>query len=291
MSILIVASTDPRVGRSLIAAAIAYRMGRDGTPVTLARLSGDDGAAADAATFASLEGIVSPGAPVAPEAILSLGSNVVVEASAGSVAALTDALPGARVLVVGLASSPNIDAPKSALAGTIVTRVCAADVATVTGRAGVLAVLPEDRVLAAPSVEDIAAALNGRWLAEGDNRNTIDRVMIGAVASDAASPYFGNRERTCIVTRYDKTDIQLAALQTDIELLVLTGGGEPSPYLTDRVLGSRPDVAVLLASEGTVDAMRAIEGLYGGSRFDGAGKLNRAVALLDEANVPVTLGA
>ena len=291
MSILIVASSEPRVGRSLIAAAIAYRIGRDGTPVSLARLAGDDSAAADAATFASLEGIVSPGAPVAPEAILSLGSNVVVEASAGSVAALTDALPGARVLVVGLASSPNIDAPKSALAGTIVTRVCAADVATVTGRAGVLAVLPEDRVLAAPSVEDIAAALNGRWLAEGDNRNTIDRVMIGAVASDAASPYFGNRERTCIVTRYDKTDIQLAALQTDIELLVLTGGGEPSPYLTDRVLGSRPDVAVLLASEGTVDAMRAIEGLYGGSRFDGAGKLNRAVALLDEANVPVTLGA
>lgn len=290
MPVLIVASAEPRVGRSLIAAAIAYRMGRDGTPVSLGRLVGDDSAAPDAATFAALDGIVSPGAPVVVESISSLSANVVLEAPAGSVTALISKLPEARALVVGLASSPESDVPKAASLGAIVTRVRAADIATVRGRAGVLAALPEDRVLAAPSVEDIAAALKGRWLAEGDNRNTIDRVMIGTVASDAASPYFGNRERTCIVTRYDKTDIQLAALQTDIELLVLTGGGEPSPYLTDRVLGSRQDVAVLLAREDTVDAMRAIEGLYGLSRFDGAGKLARAVALLDEANVPLTFG-
>lgn len=289
MSVLI-ASVEPRVGRSLIAAAVAYRMSRDGTAVTLARLAGDDSAAADAATFASLAGIESPGVPVSADAIASLGSNVVVEAPPGPVPALASSL-NARVLVVGLASSPATDAPKDALAGTIVTRVRSADISSVAGRTGVLAVLPEDRILAAPSVDDIAAALDGRWLAEGDDRNTIDRVMIGTVASDAASPYFGNRERTCIVTRYDKTDIQLAALQTDIELLVLTGGGEPSPYLTDRVLGSRQDVAVLLANEDTVDAMRAIEGLYGASRFDGAGKLARAVALLDEANVPVTFSA
>ncbi len=290
MSVLIVASSEPRVGRSLIAAAIAYRMGRNAAPVSLVRLAGDNGAAADAATFASLDGVVSPGVPVDAGAIAALGENVVVEAPAGSVNTLTSSLD-ALALVVALASSPETDAPKDALAGVIVTRVRSADIATLAERPGVLAVLPEDRILAAPSVEDIASALDGRWLAEGDDRNTIDRVMIGTVSSDAASPYFGNRERTCIVTRYDKTDIQLAALQTDIELLVLTGGGEPSPYLTDRVLGSRQDVAVLLATEDTVGAMRAIEGLYGLSRFDGAGKLARAVAMLDEANVPVTFGA
>ena len=63
MSVTLIASSEPRVGRSLIAAAIAYRIGRDGTPVTLARLAGDDGAAADAAAFAALDGIVTPGKP------------------------------------------------------------------------------------------------------------------------------------------------------------------------------------------------------------------------------------
>ena len=31
-----------------------------------------------------------------------------------------------------------------------------------------------------------------------------------------------------------------------------------------------------------------VEGLYGASRFDGAGKMLRAAELLDAANVPVT---
>jgi BioD-like phosphotransacetylase family protein len=152
----------------------------------------------------------------------------------------------------------------------------------------VLAALPEDRVLAAPSVEDIARAVEARWLAEAQPRGSIDRVMIGTVASDAASPYFGARDRKAVVTRYDKTDIQLAALLTDVDLLVLTGGGEPSPYLMDRVHGTREDISVVVAEEDTVDAMRAIEGLYGASRFDGSGKMLRAAELLDEAGCPVT---
>jgi hypothetical protein len=113
--------------------------------------------------------------------------------------------------------------------------------------------------------------------------------MIGTVASDAAAPYFRNRARTCVVTRYDKTDIQLAALQTDMACLVLTGGGEPSPYLLDRVRGSRDDVAVLLAEASTVEAVRIIEPLYAASRFEGQGKLERAIALLDAANFPLDL--
>jgi BioD-like phosphotransacetylase family protein len=106
------------------------------------------------------------------------------------------------------------------------------------------------------------------------------------VASDAATPYFGQRVRTCVVTRFDKTDIQLAALQTEVACLLLTCGGEPSPYLLDRVQGSRPDVAVLLTEQTTVDAMRSVEELYARSRFAGVTKLMRAVELLDEAGAP-----
>jgi BioD-like phosphotransacetylase family protein len=113
--------------------------------------------------------------------------------------------------------------------------------------------------------------------------------MIGTIASDAASPYFANREQTCVVTRFDKTDLQLAALNTDLQCLVLTGGGEPSPYLLDRVAGHRPDVAVLLAPGTTVETVRSLEPLFGASAFSGQGKLARAVELLDAANAQIAL--
>ena len=288
MSVLLIASSEPRAGRSLIAAAIAYRIGRAGTAVTLARLDGDESAAPDAAAFAALEGIVTPGKPVSAADAAKLSGDVVLEAPAGSVKALADALK-ARVIAVGHAQSAAIDAPPSTFAGSIVARVAAADLAAVGARAGVLAVLAEDRTLAAPSVGDVAAALKARWLAGEGDRGSFDRVMIGTISSDAASPYFGNRARTCVITRFDKTDVQLAALQTDIECLVITGGGEPSPYLLDRVRSTRDEIAVLLAPDSTVETMRAIEGLYGTSRFEGNGKLACAVELLDEAKFHIDI--
>jgi hypothetical protein len=250
------------------------------------RVDGDESATADAQTFASLEGLTSPGAPVAADAISSIGGDVIAEAPPGGVGALAS-LPGAKVLVVSGDGSAAPDAAGLPLAGAIVAGVRAADAAAIASRDGVLAVLAEDSALAAPSVDDIFHALKSDWLVRTEAPGSIDRVMIGTVSSDAASPYFGQRERTCVITRYDKTDIQLAALLTDIELMVLTGGGTPSPYLLDRIVGHRDDVSLLLAEENTVDAMRAIEPLYGRSRFSGAGKLARAVQLLDDAGVAV----
>lgn len=286
MSIILITSSQERAGKSVIAAAIAWRMAQAGRAVTLARLTGDAGAASDAAAFAQLDGIASPGAPVTAEDLASAGaSDLVVEAPAGDASAAAKRLQ-ARVIQVARA-----DASDAAKAGveTIVTRARAGDVAAIAVREGVLAALMEDRVLAAPSVEDIARAVEATWLAEATPRGTIDRVMIGTVASDAASPYFGARERKAVVTRYDKTDILLAALLTDVDMLVLTGGGAPSPYLMDRVQGTRDDITVVLAEQDTVATMRTIEGLYGQSRFDGAGKMLRAAALLDEAGLPATL--
>jgi BioD-like phosphotransacetylase family protein len=192
---------------------------------------------------------------------------------------------GARVIAVGGPQSPVSDVPGDALLGRIITRVPAAEVATVGSRAGVLAVLPEDRVLAVPSVADIALALDARWLHETDEPAAFDRIMIGTVASDAGSPYFANRERTCVITRFDKTDIQLAALLTDLRCMVITGGGVPSPYLIDRVSGRREEVALLATDRSTVETMETIEPLYGQSRFAGEGKLARVVAMLDAAAV------
>lgn len=284
MSVILVASSEPRVGRSLIAAVLAYRLGRAGKPVTLARLDGDGSAAPDAVAFASLDYMTSLGKPIAVADVASLG-DVVLEAPAGSIRDIAVQL-GARVVAVAAPTSSAVDAGDGSLAATVLTRVPASSTKNATPE-GVLAALPEDYVLAAPSVSDIAATIEATWLAGKMRPYSIDRVMIGTVASDAASPYFGDHRRTCVITRFDKTDIQLAALLTDLQCLVLTGVGAPSPYLLDRVASE--DVAVLQTSGSTPDTMRAIEGLYALSRFEGEGKLLRAVELLDQAKVPVEL--
>ncbi|MDE3094542.1 MAG: hypothetical protein KGK07_00895 [Chloroflexota bacterium] len=288
MAVLLVASSEPRAGRSLIAAALAYRLTRDGAQVTLARLAGDESAVPDAATFAALDGLSAPESPLTPEAVRSLAGDVVLEAPPGPVRELASSLE-ARVVAVGGAAAPDIDAQKDGLIGAILTRVPTAAVAKVRARAGVLAVLPEDRVLAAPSLDDLAAALGGRWLHRSAEPRSIGRVMIGTVASDAGSPYFGNRERVCVITRFDKTDVQLAALLTDLRCLVITGGGEPSPYLLDRVCSHPDEVSLLSVPGSTVETMAKVEPLYGRSRFDGDGKLRRAVEMLDEAGVSLPL--
>lgn len=283
MSVLIVASSEARAGRSLVAAALAYRMGRAGKPVTLARLTGDASADGDAKAFAALEGVTSPGRALALDAAKALGANLVLEAPPGSVASVASALNG-RVLVVGEGAGA---APADSLVGRVLSRVPAAQTRAAAGRPGVLAALPEDAVLAAPSLADIAAAVEGRWLAGDASGAGIGGVMVGTVASDAASPYFDARAAKCVVTRFDKVDVQLAALQGDVACLVITGGGEPSPYLVDRVRSLGDGVALLLASGSTVETMRAIEPLYGLSRFEGQPKLDRIVVLLDDAKAPV----
>lgn len=285
MSVLIVASSEARAGRSLVAAAAAYRLGRAGKAVTLARLSGDASAHPDARTFAALEGVISPGRALSVDDAKAIAGDVVLEAPPGSVASVIAAL-GARVLVVDGGAG---DVPADALAGRVLTRVPTSQVGAVAERPGVVAVLPEDAALAAPSLDDIAAAVDGRWLAGDPAEGGVESVMIGTVASDAASPYFSSHGAKCVVTRGDKVDLQLAALQGDVRCLVITGGGEPSPYIIDRVGSVGDGVALLLAPGSTVATMRAIEPLYGLSRFDGQRKLERAVAVLDAANAPLSL--
>jgi BioD-like phosphotransacetylase family protein len=96
-----------------------------------------------------------------------------------------------------------------------------------------------------------------------------------------------------VVTRAERVDIALSALRTQTECLILTGGGEPSPYILDRVAASR-STTLLLAPEGTVETVRDIEGTFGRVAFSGEAKVERAAELvgaaLDDAAVSALLG-
>lgn len=279
MTRILIAASTPGTGATTVAVGLAHRLAYAGHEVRLERLSGDDRAASDATVFATLDFCSASGSPVDASAVPD-GAVVVIEAPAGADAPALAARLGAKLVAVDGGSG----APSGA-ALTILNR----------SRKGGALTLPEDRLLAAPTVGQIAATARARVLVrsqEGDGA-VIEHIVIGAISHDSADTYFERFPRKAVVCRAEKTDLGLAALITGAEVLVLSGGNDPSPYLLDRAGASRT-TTVLLAPEGTVETMRDIEGLYGTAPFSHAAKVERAgeliAAALDEASLASLLG-
>ena len=278
MARILVASSTPGVGATTVAVGLAHRFAYAGHDVRIERLAGDSRAASDAAVFATLEFCSSTGTPVDADAVPD-GAVVVIEAPAGADAAALASRLGAKLVAVDGGSG----APSGA-ALTITNRA----------RKGGARTLPEDRLLAAPTVGQIAETARARVLVrsqEGDSA-VIEHIVIGAISHDSADTYFERFPRKAVVCRAEKTDLGLAALLTGAEVLVLSGGHDPSPYLLDRAGASRT-TTVLLAPEGTVETVRDIEGLYGTAPFSHAAKVERAgelmAAALDDAALALLL--
>jgi hypothetical protein len=312
MNALIVTSAQAGDGKSTMAAGLALHLLAGGRRVHILRVQGSDAASAerDATLLAAVPGPPTAGSPgralslsEAGEAVKeAVGDGVAVveaepaeareAASAWGVGAIVvqraEATEAALRQAQGAAVTLGLAVEKTAVA---VTGVAAADLSKVraalvtdAGRAqGLrpLLVLPEDRTLAAPRLGELVRALEASFLCNGaDEDEVIERIMIGSVGHDPGVPYFSMHERKAVLTRFDKTDVQLAALSTPLICLLLTGGQRPSPYLFDRAqsLG----VPVLLTARSTVGAMEAVGEAYAGARFGGARKLERLRELFAE---------
>jgi BioD-like phosphotransacetylase family protein len=271
MNALIVTSAQPGDGKSTVAAGLAQHLAAGGRRVHVLRVQGSDAASAerDAKLLAAVPGVHSPGRALP----LSEAGEAVKAAVADGVA------------VVEAEPAEAQEAASAWGAGTVVVqragaKTAVAVTAAVQGQPPLL-VLPEDRILAALRLGELARALEASFLCNGaDENEVIERIMIGSVGHDPGVPYFSMHERKAVLTRFEKTDVQLAALTTPLVCLLLTGGQQPSPYLFDRAqsLG----VPVLLTARNTVDAMEAVGDAYAGARFGGARKLERLHELFAE---------
>ncbi|MSQ41789.1 MAG: hypothetical protein EXR65_01955 [Dehalococcoidia bacterium] len=291
MALIAVAGSEAGAGATTVAVGLAHRLAYAGRSVRLARLAGDAGAAADARAFAALEFATASGQPVAAASLGAGGgdsdttdttdtTDTIVELPAG-----TDAPALARQLGATLVT---VSRTAAGAGGAIAILNHAA-------RGGALAI-PEDRVLAAPTVGALIAASRARVLARsaaGDGE-LCEHIVIGPISEDADTPHFRRFPRKAVVTRAEKVDIALAALLTDTRCLILTGGADPSPYLLDRVASDRT-TTLLLAPGGTVETVHDIEGSFGRLPFAGEEKAERIGALmaaaLDDAALGRLLGA
>jgi BioD-like phosphotransacetylase family protein len=95
----------------------------------------------------------------------------------------------------------------------------------------VLGVVPEDRVLLAMTIGELAECIQGKILNNTDKSGElVENYLLGALTVDSGLNYFGRKKNKAAVVRHDRLDMQLAALETPTSCLVLSGSHKTPFY-------------------------------------------------------------
>ncbi len=108
------------------------------------------------------------------------------------------------------------------------------------------------------SVKRLAELLHGEILTGPEkSEDLVESLMVGAMCLDPAPLYFGLRTKKAVITRGDRPDIQLGALETPTRCLVLTGGVKPLPVVLQRA--REKGVPIILVEKDTLATLTNIE--------------------------------
>ena len=150
-----------------------------------------------------------------------------------------------------------------------------------SGGAKVLGTVPEDRLMSAVTVGQIARALDGHWtLGREKADDLVENFLIGGNIMDWGITYFGRMENKAVIVRGNRPDIQMAALSTPTTCLILTGGYEPIQYVYYQA--ERQDVPLMVVQPDTISTAHAMDNVVAHSVFHHPRKLERFRALMDE---------
>ena len=139
--------------------------------------------------------------------------------------------------------------------------------------------IPYDPFLEAVSVGELRNFIGGDLLIPGQEERLVERFLIGGMQVDQAITYFRKAPRFGVIVGGDRSDIQLAAIETGAVCLILTGGLYPNEIILSRA--EEAGVAVLVIPDDTYSAARKVEQLPRLTRLQHPAKLQRAFQLLD----------
>ena len=145
----------------------------------------------------------------------------------------------------------------------------------------VFGILPEAQSLAALTVSDLVDVLEAELLTKYYRPHAmVENLTVGAMTAEAALSRFRKYPQKAVITGGDRTDIQLAALETSTTCLILTGNLHPSPLIIKQA--EEFGVAVLLVRTNTMETVEKIEKIYGKTRLGQTKKLDQFQALFNE---------
>ncbi len=144
-----------------------------------------------------------------------------------------------------------------------------------------LGVLPSVPKLSALSVGELIELLDAEVLTDSYNPDALaETLTVGAMTAEAALSRFRRYQNKAVITGGDRTDIQLAALETSTTLLILTGNLRPSPLIIQQAesLG----VPILLVKDNTMETVELVERAHGKTRLGQPDKLDIFLQLMEQ---------
>jgi hypothetical protein len=124
-----------------------------------------------------------------------------------------------------------------------------------------LGVIPENRVLLAITVGELAESLGGKILNNAEkSTELVENYMVGAMVVGSGLDYFGRKSRKAAIVHHDRPDMQLAALETPTACLVLSGSPDKSKPMYNVLYKARGrGIPVIVTGAAIPDIVSTIE--------------------------------
>ncbi|MBS7624206.1 MAG: phosphotransacetylase family protein [Candidatus Bathyarchaeia archaeon] len=143
----------------------------------------------------------------------------------------------------------------------------------------VLGLIPEDKMLSAPTVREICDFIGGRVLAGGGGLDrVVEAILIGAMTPESAVKYFRKISNEIVITGGDRTDIILTALETDVAAIILTGNLYPSAKVFPKA--DALNIPLILVPYDTYTTLQHVQKVIGRIKPKDSRRINAAVDLV-----------
>lgn len=126
----------------------------------------------------------------------------------------------------------------------------------------VLGLLPRNDLLRSVSVRELAKRLDAKVLCRSDRLDLmVESLTIGAMNVNSALEYFRQGRNKAVVTGGDRTELQLAALETSTHCLILTGHMPPQPLILSRA--EDLEIPILSVNLDTLTTVEIVDEAFG----------------------------
>lgn len=199
-----------------------------------------------------------------------------------SLAQITDAVKGSILLVSRFHSMLMLDGLVAAkkrlgdrLLGVVINDVSTKHLETVSTLVkpfleeqgiAVFGILPSSNLLRSVSVAELVHQLKAEVLCRRDRLDLmVESLTIGAMNVNSALKYFRQGHNMAVVTGGDRTDLQLAALETSTQCLILTGHIPPTKEILARA--EEMEIPILSVDLDTLTTVEIIDRAFGQVRL------------------------
>jgi BioD-like phosphotransacetylase family protein len=147
-----------------------------------------------------------------------------------------------------------------------------------------LGVLLNDPFLMSVSIHELAESLGGEIICCKQKQDElVERFSVGAMNVEGALSYFRKIRSKAVITGGDRADIQLAALETNTQCLILTGNLYPNDIII--AMAEEREVPIMVVRSDTLTVVQRVEDIMGTMRISDNRKIERATQLVnDEVN-------